>query len=117
MARAMIWPISASPLAEIVPTWAISSLVETFLVRLLDVGDDGLDRHVDAALQVHRVQAGGHGLGAFLDDRLGQHGRGGRAVAGQVVGLGGDLTDHLRAHVLELVGKLDFLGDGERRPW
>ncbi len=25
----------------------------------------------------------------------------------------GNLTDHLRAHVLELVGKLDFLGDGD----
>src|SRR5579859_503 len=35
MARAMMSPISFSPLAEIVPTWAISSLVETFLVRLL----------------------------------------------------------------------------------
>src|SRR5829696_4325453 len=34
MAWASIRPISASPLAEIVPTWAISSLVETFLARL-----------------------------------------------------------------------------------
>ena len=78
---------------------------------LLDVLDDRLDRHVDAALQVHRVHAGGDRLGALAHDRLGQHGRRGRAVAGEVAGLGGDLLDHLRAHVLELVGKLDLLGD------
>src|SRR5215469_15095293 len=34
IASAIILPISWSPLAEIVPTWAISSLVETFLERL-----------------------------------------------------------------------------------
>ena len=95
------------------PTWAISSLVETFFERLLDVLDDGLDREVDAALQVHRVHAGGDRLGALADDRLGQHGRGGGAVAGQVAGLRGDLAHHLRAHVLELVGELDLLGDGD----
>ena len=33
IASAIILPISTSPLAEIVPTWAISSLVETFLER------------------------------------------------------------------------------------
>ena len=35
----------------------------------------------------------------------------GGAVAGDVAGFRGDLTDHLGAHVLELVGKFDFLGD------
>ena len=50
IASASIRPISASPFAEMVPTWAISSLVETFFDRLLEVGDDGLDRQVDAAL-------------------------------------------------------------------
>src|SRR5215211_8829174 len=33
MASAIIWPMVVSPLAEMVPTWAISSLVETFLAR------------------------------------------------------------------------------------
>jgi hypothetical protein len=33
------------------------------------------------------------------------------AVAGNVVGLRGDLAHHLGAHVLELVGKLDLLCD------
>ena len=43
----------------------------------------------------------------------GEHGRGGGAVAGNVVGLRGDLAHHLRAHVLELVFELDLLGDGD----
>ena len=76
-----------------------------------DVLHDLGDREIDAALKVHRVQAGSHHLGAFLDDRLGEHRGGGRAVAGDVAGLGRDLAHHLRAHVLELVLKLDFLGD------
>ncbi len=95
------------------PTWAISERV----LDLLGAGGevlDGLDHgEVDAALEVHRVHAGGDRLGAFADDRLGQNGRGRGAVAGGVVGLGGDFAHHLRAHVLELVLKLDFLGDGD----
>src|SRR5207342_3049308 len=45
--------------------------------------------------------------------RLGQHGGGGGAVTGGVVGLGGDFAQHLCAHVLELVLELDLLGDGD----
>ena len=44
--------------------------------------------------------------------RLGDHGRGGRAVAGDVVGLGGDLLGQLGAEVLERVVELDLTGDG-----
>ena len=79
----------------------------------LQFGDDGFDGLVDAALQIHRVHAGGDRLGAFLDDRLGENGRGRGAVAGDVAGLRGHLAHHLRAHVLELVLELDFLGDGD----
>ena len=43
----------------------------------------------------------------------GEHRRGRRAVAGEIVGLRGDFAHHLRAHVLELVGELDLLGDGD----
>src|SRR4030095_15983759 len=50
---------------------------------------------------------------AFAEDRLRQHRRGGRAVASDVGGLGGDLLDHLGAHVLVLVLQLDLLGDGD----
>src|SRR5207247_9921471 len=83
------------------------------LGALLEILDDGVDRDVDAALEVHRVHAGGNRLGAFAHDRLRQHGGSGGAVAGGVVGLGGDFAQHLRAHVLELVLELDFLGDGD----
>src|SRR6185437_10662811 len=83
------------------------------LGALLDVLDHGGDRDVDAALQVHRVHAGGDRLGAFGDDRGGQHGRGGSAVAGEIVGFLGDFADHLRAHVLELIFELDLFGDGD----
>ncbi len=79
----------------------------------LEVLDDRGDGQVDAALEVHRVHAGGDRLHALADDRLGQHGRGGGAVTGLVVGLRRDLADHLRAEVLELVLELDLLGDGD----
>ena len=77
-------------------------------LELLDQRRDGL---VDAALQVHRVHARGHVLHAFANDGLGQHGRGGGAVAGDVRGLGSDFLDHLGTHVLELVLQLDLFGD------
>ena len=96
-----------------VPTWAISSLDLIFCALLLELLDDGGDGEVDAALEVHRVGAGGNRLGAFLDDRLGENGGGGGAVAGEVGGLGSDLAHHLGAHVLELVLELDLLGDGD----
>ena len=77
-----------------------------------DVLDDRGHRNIDAALEVHRVHAGSDQLEAFLHDRSGEDRGGGGAVAGEIVGLRGDFAHHLRAHVLELVGKLDFLGDG-----
>jgi len=79
----------------------------------LDVFDDLEHGLVDAALQIHRVHAGGDGLGALDADGLSQDGGGGGAVAGLVVGLGGDFADQLSAQVFELVGQLDFLGDGD----
>ena len=103
----------ASPLAE------IGADLGDF-VGIGHVAGGGLDRlddlgggEVDAALEVHRVHAGGNRLHAFLDDRLGEHGGGGGAVAGLVVGAGSDFLHHLRAHVLELVLELDVLGDGD----
>ena len=96
-----------------VPTWATSWLFLTFLDLLLDLLDHLGDGLVDAALQVHRVHAGGDRLQAFAHDRLGEHARRGGAVAGDVVGLLGGLAHHLRAHVLELVLELDLLGDGD----
>jgi len=57
------------------------------------------------------VRAGGNVLEPFGHYGLGEHHRGGGPVAGDVVGLGGDLVGHLGAHVLERVGQFDFLGD------
>src|SRR5689334_3369093 len=81
------------------------------LADLLQLLDRGGDRLVDAALDVHRVHAGGDVLHALGDDRLREHGRGGGAVTGDVGGLGGDFLHQLRAHVLELVLELDLLRD------
>src|SRR4029077_95684 len=82
------------------------------LRHLLDLFRDRLDRLLDAALDVHRVGAGDDVLRALAVDRLGQHGRGRRAVARGVRRLARDLAHHLRAHVLEGILEVDFLGDG-----
>ncbi len=87
-----------SPLALMVPTWAIC--------------DDRGDGAVDATLDAHRVVPGFDEAETLRVDRLREHGRGGGAVAGLVARLRGDLADHLRADVLELVEELDLLRDG-----
>src|SRR6185312_11030029 len=53
----------------------------------LDFLDDGGDAEVDTALEVHRVHAGRNELHTLAQDGSGKHGRGGGAVAGEVVGL------------------------------
>src|SRR3989441_999544 len=74
---------------------------------------DQLDRLVDAALQRHRVGARGDRLQALAEDRLRQHRPGGRAVPGDIRGLGRHFLHHLGAHVLDLVFELDLLRDGD----
>src|ERR671918_228598 len=68
-----------------------------------------LDRLIDAALERHRVRSGGHRLQPLAEDRLGEHGGAGRAVARHVRGLGRHFLHHLGAHVLDLVLELDLL--------
>ena len=109
-ASAIFSPISGSA-AEMAPTWAISSFASTSFAMVLDALDRELGGPLDAALQRHRVRAGRDVAQAFLHDRLREHGRGGRAVTGDVVGLLGDLLDELRADLLERVVELDLLGD------
>src|SRR5690606_35656038 len=87
-------------------------LILAGLRQTLQLFDRLLDGLVDAALQIHRVRARGHGLQALADDRLRQHRRSGRTVTGFVRRVGSDFLHHLRAHVLELVLQLDFLRDG-----
>ena len=92
---------------------AMSSLVVDLAGGLAQRVADGLDGGVHAALEAHRVGAGGDGAQALVDHRLGEHGRGGGAVTGDVVGLGGDLLGQLGAEVLERVVELDLAGDGD----
>ena len=98
------------------PVTGLRQLVEfavdavAFFVELAADDGDGL---LDAALQGHRIGAGGNGLDAFAVDGLGQNGGGGGAVAGDVGSLGSDFADHLGAHVLEAVLQFDFFGDGD----
>ena len=76
------------------------------------LGDQGVNRLVDTALQIHGVHACGHVFHAFVHDGLCQHGCGSGAVARVVRGLRSHFLDHLRAHVLQLVFEFDFLGHG-----
>src|SRR6266702_2045539 len=76
-----------------------------------DVLGDRLDGPLDAALEPHRVGAGGHVAEPLVHQRLRQHGRGGGAVTGDVVGLGRDFLGELGPEVLVVVLELDLLGD------
>ena len=96
-----------------VPTCAMFALSFVGTRELLDLGDDRGHGLVDAALDVHRVVTGFDEQEALRVDRLREHGRGRRAVAGLVARLARDLAHHLGADVLELVGELDLLGDGD----
>ena len=82
------------------------------LAHLLEFCHDHVNGLVDSALDVHRIAPGGHGLGAFAEDRLGQNGGGGGAVAGNIACLAGYFLHHLGAHIFELVFKFDLFGDG-----
>src|SRR5690606_4574141 len=81
------------------------------LGQFLQFVDGNGDSLVDAALQVHGVDAGGNVLQAFFNDGLSQDGSGGGAVAGIVGGLGSDFLDQLGADVVEFVFQFDFVGN------
>ena len=82
------------------------------LLRLrLQVLDDELDGPLDAALETHRVGAGGDVLQAFTNDRLREDRCGRRAVACDLVRRCGDLPHELCALVLEDVLDFDLTSD------
>src|SRR5262249_54837670 len=60
------------------------------LRMLFQILDDRTDREIDAALQIHRIHAGGNRFGALLDDRVGEHCRRRSAIASLVRGLARD---------------------------
>jgi len=106
----MILPISRSLLAAGGDVFQVLLRLDV-LLHLLEPGDDVLDGLLHAALHEHRVGAGDDRAQALVVDGLGEDGGGGGAVAGHVAGLRGDLLDHTGAHVLVVVGQVDFLGD------
>ena len=94
-------------------TWEISSWPATGTGGCADGGRKGRLGGVDADLHLHGVGTGGDVLEALVDDGLGQHGGGGGAVAGDVLGLGGGFLEQLCTHVLEGVVELDVTGHGD----
>ena len=112
MASEIRSPISVSA-AEMDATWAICSLVSVSLEIVLQRADRGLDGGLDAPLEGHRVGAGGHVAQALANQGPGQHGGGGGAVTGDVVGLLGYFLDQLGPDLLVGVLELDLLGDGD----
>ena len=104
-------PISASPLEEIVPTWATSLEDEIFFALAASSLTTAATARSTPRFRSIGLAPAATDLAPSLDDRLGKNRGRGRAVAGDVVGLGGDFLDHLGAHILELVLKLDFFGD------
>src|SRR5690606_2641585 len=77
------------------------------LGQLLELFHSHGNSFVDAALQVHGVDAGGNVLQAFFNDGLGQHGSRGGAVASVVGSLGSHFLDQLSTDVFELVFEFD----------
>src|SRR6185437_15270222 len=77
----------------------------------LQVLNEAANGQVDATLQQHRVGASVDRGHALPDDRLGEYGRGGGAVAHDVVRLDRRFLDELGTHVLELVLQEDLADD------
>ena len=113
IASAIISPISRSLLAEIVPTWAISALVETFFETF-----SRLATTASTARSMPRLRSIGFmpAATALVPSRTIAWASTVAVVVpspARVAGPRGDLAHHLRAHVLEAVGELDLLGDGD----
>src|SRR5216110_3328199 len=105
IASAMILPMSASELAEIEPTCAISLELEQGLEIFFSSSTTAT-----TALSMPRLRSIGFMPEAtnFMPSRTIAWAR---TVAGDVGGLGRDFLAHLRAHVLEFVLQLDLLRD------
>jgi hypothetical protein len=101
------------PTAALARRFEQSLLTSDFPRAAGDILDYGGYSDVDAAPEVHGVHARGDQLDPLLHDGSREHRGGRRSIAGEVIGLWRDFAHHLCAHVLEFVGKLDFLGDGD----
>ena len=111
MASAMTSPMAGSA-AEMEATWAISDLSSTSLACSSIASTAAATAFSMPLFRPIGLAPAATLRRPSLHQRLGQHGGGGGAVAGDVVGLGGDLLHQLGAHVLEGVLELDLTGDG-----
>ena len=75
------------------------------------LGDEGSHCLVDAALEIHRVDARCNVFEAFANDGLCEHSRRRGAVTGVVRGLRCHFFHELSAHVLQFVFEFDFFSD------
>ena len=73
---------------------------------------DSLHGRLDAALDVGGCRAAGDVAQTLVHQRLREHGCGGGAVTGNVVGLGGDFLRQLGAQVLVRVVQFNFASNG-----
>ena len=73
---------------------------------------DSLHGRLDAALDVGGSRTAGHVAQTLVHQRLREHGCGGGAVAGNVIGLGGDFLRQLGAQVLVRVVQFNLAGNG-----
>ena len=112
MASEMILPISGSA-DEMLATWAIWSFESTSTATariastaVTTAASMPFFRDIGLAPAATLLQA-------VADHRPGEHGGGGGAVTGDVVGLLGDLLDELGADLLVGVLEVDLLGDGD----
>lgn len=79
----------------------------------LDLFGDHSGGLLDAGVKSDGVDTRGDGPNTIVDDGLGHDRRGGGAIAGLGVGLGGDLLDELGADVLLGILEADLTSDGD----
>jgi len=108
IASAIRLPIVLSLLEAIVATCAISFLSLVDLLSFFS-SSSPLDGRLDAALETHRVGAGGHVLQTLAEDGLGQDGRGGGAVTA--------MSEVLEATSFSIWAPMSRTGPSARSPW
>ena len=82
-----------------------------WLGELFELFNRNGDSFIDAALEIHWIDAGSHVLQAFDNDRLSQHGCRGGAVTCVIRRLGSNFLDQLSADVFEFVFEFDFFSN------
>ena len=79
------------------------------LCHLREAADGSRHGLLNSPAHSHWIAASSHHAGALAENRPGEHGRGGGAVAGEIGGLGGNFVHELRAHVFEGILQINLL--------